>query len=131
MAGVAVTQSRHEGEGEELLASRAVLGAEAVERYTQQAVPDAATSQRCDVTSAVAALTVYSCRAAPPALGPIQRAVQCCVHRAQTLRYDNNQTKQWKSRHAKALCPPGHKKGLREIQTASGANYDTSGTTRE
>lgn len=33
MAGVAVTQSRHEGEGEEL-ASRAVLSAEAVERYT-------------------------------------------------------------------------------------------------
>lgn len=68
-------------------------GGGAVYSIAQQAVPDAATSQRCDVTSAVAALTVYSCRAAPPALGPIQRAVQCCVHRAQTLRCDKQSNK--------------------------------------
>lgn len=84
MAGVAVTQSRHEGEGEEL-ASRAVLSAEAVERYTVQHSRQCPMRQRRSAVTSRALLPLAPCILAAPRLqlsAPF--SVQCCVHRAQT-----------------------------------------------
>lgn len=98
MAGVAVTQSRHEGEGEEL-ASRAVLSAEAVERYTVQHSRQCPMRQRRSAVTSRALLPLSPCilAAAAPRLQlsapfSVQCSAVCTVHKLYVTT--NNQTKQ-------------------------------------